>query len=45
MYELGMLYLKEQRLDEARQYLQQLVDDFPESPYIFTARQRLSELG
>jgi len=45
LYELGVLYVKEQRFDEARQYLQQLVDDFPESPYVFTARQRLTELG
>lgn len=45
LYELANLYEKEQRLDEARESFQRLVDEFPESPYRFPASQRLQELG
>ena len=45
LYELGALYVKEQRFDEAREYLQKLVDEFPESPYAGEAQRRLQELG
>ena len=45
LYELGMLLVDQERFDEAREYLQTLVDEFPESPYRFPAQQRLNELG
>lgn len=45
LYELGSLHAVEQRYDEARRYLQTLVDEFPESPYLAAAQQRLAELG
>ena len=35
----------ENRLEEAREYYQRLVDEYQESPYTFPARQRLSEIG
>ena len=45
LYELGKLYVAEQKPDQAREYFQKLVDEFPESPYLGQARQRLQELG
>jgi len=45
LYELGQLYLAEQKPVEAANYLQKLVDEFPESPYVSLAQQRLMELG
>lgn len=45
LYELGTLHADEQRYDKAREYLQMLVDEFPESPYRSLASQRLTELG
>ena len=45
LYELGKLYLAEQRPEQASEYFQKLVDEFPESPYNNLARQRLTELG
>jgi len=45
LFELGALYVKEQRFDEAREYLQKLVDEFPESPYVGEAQRHLEELG
>lgn len=45
LFELGSLYVKEQRFDEARKYLQMLVEEFPESPYVGDAQDRLRELG
>ncbi|HSL19144.1 MAG TPA: tetratricopeptide repeat protein [Methylomirabilota bacterium] len=45
LYELGKLYVAEQKPDQAREYFQKLVDEFPESPYQGQARQQLQELG
>ncbi len=45
LYELGQLYMAEQNPILAGEYFQKLVDEFPESPYIGLARQRLMEIG
>jgi len=45
LYELGQLYLAEQDAAKAAEHFQQLVDQFPESPYVNLARQRLMEIG
>jgi len=45
LYQLGELFADEGRPDRARPYLEQLVEEFPESPYLNNARQRLAELG
>ena len=45
LYELGSLFLKEQKPERAREYFQKLVDDLPDSPYQPQAQQRLRELG
>jgi predicted negative regulator of RcsB-dependent stress response len=45
LYELGQLYLTEQDPVQAADYFQKLVDEFPESPYLSLARQRLMEIG
>jgi predicted negative regulator of RcsB-dependent stress response len=45
LHELGMLLVKEQRTDEGRDYLEKLVEEFPDSPYRSSASQKLSELG
>jgi len=45
LHELGELYVREHDTDRAREYFQKLVDEFPESPYLTQARQRLGELG
>jgi predicted negative regulator of RcsB-dependent stress response len=45
LYQLGELFANEGRPDRARPYLEQLVEEFPESPYLNNARQRLAELG
>jgi len=45
LYELGQLYVAEQDPTQALEYFQKLVDEFPESPYVSLARQRLMELG
>lgn len=45
LFELAEVFLEEQNVDQAREYFQKLVDEFPESPYGTQARQRLSELG
>jgi predicted negative regulator of RcsB-dependent stress response len=45
LYELGMLLIKEERLTEAKDQLDRLVKEFPESSYRFAAQQKLSELG
>ena len=44
LYELGVLYLEEHDLERAREYLQKLVDEFPESPYTPSAREHLQGL-
>jgi predicted negative regulator of RcsB-dependent stress response len=45
LYELGQLYLSEQDPVQAGEYFQKLVEEFPESPYINLARQKLTEIG
>jgi predicted negative regulator of RcsB-dependent stress response len=45
LFELGEVFRGEQKTDQAREYYQKLVDEFPESPYGAQARQRLTELG
>lgn len=45
LYQLGVLYRKEQQPEQAREYFQKLVDEFPESPYLAEARRHLTELG
>ena len=45
LYELGELYVSQRDADQARVYFQKLVAEFPTSPYVSRARQRLAELG
>lgn len=45
LYELGRLYVEEQKPELASGYFQKLVEEFPESPYVNLARQQLMELG
>jgi predicted negative regulator of RcsB-dependent stress response len=45
LYELGQLAVRMQQAESARAYFQQIVDEFPESPYRALAGQRLAELG
>jgi predicted negative regulator of RcsB-dependent stress response len=45
LYELGQLHLAEHNPDQARDYFSKLVEEFPESPYLRLARQRLGEIG
>jgi predicted negative regulator of RcsB-dependent stress response len=45
LYELGQLYLAEKDPTQARDYFTKLVEEFPESPYLSLAQQRLMELG
>ncbi len=45
LYELGRLYLAEKNPSQAREYFTKLVEEFPESPYLSLAQQRLMELG
>ena len=45
LYELGELYLGQNEPDRAKTYFGKLVEEFPDSPYVDTARRRLSELG
>jgi predicted negative regulator of RcsB-dependent stress response len=45
LFELAKLYEKEKNYELARESLQQIVDDFRESPLYLTASQKLRELG
>jgi len=45
LFQLGEIYAGEGQIDRARQYFEQLVEEFPESPYLAPARQRITELG
>lgn len=45
LFELGEVFIAEQKPDQAREYFQKLVDEFPESPYVSEARKRLGEVG
>ena len=45
LYELAELFVLQRDVERARSYFQKLVDEFPSSPYMSRARQRLAELG
>jgi len=45
LWELGQVYIAEQKPEQAREYLQKIVDDFSDSPYASKAKQTLTELG
>ena len=45
LYRLGELLIAEGEPDRAKPHLETLVEDFPESPYVVGARQRLAEIG
>lgn len=45
LYELASAYEAEKDAVHAREYFQKLIDEFPQSPYTRTARQKLVELG
>lgn len=45
LYRLGVLFIEEGQPEKARTYLEMLVEEFPESPFLSNARQRLLELG
>ena len=45
LFRLGEIFAGEGQRDRAREYFEQLVEEFPESPYLTTARQRITELG
>jgi len=45
LFELGSAYEAEKDPAQAREYFQKLIDEFPKSPYVRTARQKLVELG
>ena len=45
LYRLGELFVEEGQPEKARTYLEMLVEEFPESPFLPNARQRLLELG
>ncbi len=45
LYRLGELFADEGDAEKARTYFEMLVEEFPESPHIGGARQRLLELG
>jgi TolA-binding protein len=45
LYELGELHLRSKDYEQARQYFEKLVEEFPESPYTGGARRRIGELG
>lgn len=44
LFELGELHIARGDTESARTYLQTLVDEFPTSPFVSRARQRLTEL-
>ncbi len=45
LYELAEVHIAEGNPSKAKEYLQKLMEDFPESPYARQARQKLQELG
>lgn len=45
MFELGRVYVKEKKPEQAKQYFQKLVKDFPQSPYQSLAQQQIQSLG
>jgi len=45
MFELGRVYVKEKKPEQAKQYFRKLVKDFPQSPYQSLAKQQIQSLG
>ena len=45
LYELAQAYLAEHDTEQAREYLRKLTEEFPQSPYLRAAQQKLAELG
>jgi predicted negative regulator of RcsB-dependent stress response len=45
LYELGMIHVKQRNHEKARQYLEMLTEEFPESSYWRPANEQLSKLG
>ena len=45
LYRLGELLVEEGQPAKAKPYFETLIEEFPESPYLVGARQRLAELG
>lgn len=45
LFELGQVYLEEQKNEQAREYFQKIVDDFPDSPYAAKAKEKIQSLG
>jgi predicted negative regulator of RcsB-dependent stress response len=45
LYRLGELFVGEDDPDRARPYFERLVEEFPESPYLMNAQQKLAEIG
>lgn len=44
LFELGQVFIEEQKPEQAQKYFQKIVDDFPDSPYASKAKQKLGEL-
>jgi predicted negative regulator of RcsB-dependent stress response len=45
LYKLGEAFVTSGEPERARSYFEQLVEEFPESPYVMNARLKLNELG
>jgi len=45
LYELALAFMAEHKTEQAREYLQKLMEEFPQSPYRSAAQQKLAELG
>ena len=45
LYKLGELYEAEGQQDLARGYFEQLMEEFPDSPYVVNVQRRMAELG
>jgi predicted negative regulator of RcsB-dependent stress response len=45
LYRLGELYFEEGQPERAKPHFEMLVEEFPESPYLTGAQQRLAEIG
>jgi len=45
LYKLGEVFIGSGEPERARSYLERLVEEFPESPYLMNAQLKLSELG
>jgi predicted negative regulator of RcsB-dependent stress response len=45
LYRLGELFVEEDQPEKAKLYFEMLVEEFPESPFLSGAQQRLAEIG